>query len=105
MRFVNALAPHLRQALSTRADLLDADERPVDISAATDVVRHGVIVVDYKGLVVQMNSAAKRLLTIGNGLQLRGHGLQVCTASVDNALQAAISNALVRRENTPRISS
>lgn len=107
VRFVNALVPHLQQALAARRGLLDTDQhqRPADISAAADVIRHGIIVVAAGGRIVQMNTAAQHLVPAGDGLWFSGERIRACSPSSDHELQEAVTKALVRQGVKPRIGS
>lgn len=105
VRFVNALVPHLQQALATRRDLLDTDLRPADITAAADVLRQGIVVVAAGGRIVQTNTAARQLASTADGLRVRGERIQASITLVDSELQAGIAKALVRQGRRARVSS
>lgn len=88
---VNALVPHLQQALRTQTCLTGLNTEADDLAAAIDAMRHAVLVVDSDSTVLHCNSRAKTVLDRGDGLFVRAGRL--VAAADDSALQAAISRA------------
>jgi hypothetical protein len=65
VKLMGALAPHLHQARRTQDKLDGLAHSTVEMAGALDVVRHGMVVIARENLVVNLNSAAERILRCG----------------------------------------
>jgi DNA-binding CsgD family transcriptional regulator/PAS domain-containing protein len=90
IRLLDALVPHLRQALRTQSVLDAAGARARAIAGALGAVRHAVIVVAADGRIVEANAAAENLLRRGAGLTSRGGRL----VFDDNGFRATMAAAV-----------
>ncbi|MGV0834566.1 helix-turn-helix transcriptional regulator [Mycolicibacterium thermoresistibile] len=90
VRFLNALTPHLRQALRTEAHLARSVQDLSETTGVVDSLRHGIVVVDPTGDVVRINVTAADLTDAGDGLQMRAGRLGAQTLSTQRELEQAI---------------
>lgn len=91
--FVEALLPHLQQALRTRDHFAALGSSSDDITAVIDAMRHGIVVVADGCEAVHLNAAARRFLTDGDGLTLRAGRLESTRVSHNEQLQAGLARA------------
>jgi DNA-binding CsgD family transcriptional regulator len=97
VKLVNALIPHLRQALCTQSRLAELGRAATEITDALDVIRHGIVIVGAEHAVVQLNSAAEQVFKAGDGLCIRSGMIEAARASTNQQLQASITGALVQQ--------
>lgn len=88
---INALVPHLQQALRTQACMTGLNAGADDLAAAIDAMRRAVLVVGSDGTVLHCNSRAKAVLSRDDGLSVRAGRL--VAAGDGSALQRAITGA------------
>jgi DNA-binding CsgD family transcriptional regulator len=93
VKFMGALVPHLQQALRTQHHLAELDDRARDVTAVIDALRHGIVVVETGCRVAQMNSAAERILTAGEGLHVHSGQLVALHTATNKQLQCGITRA------------
>ncbi|BBZ34367.1 helix-turn-helix transcriptional regulator [Mycolicibacterium confluentis] len=93
IKVVNALVPHLQQALRTEHALRDSAISASDVAAAADSVRHGVAVVTADSAVVHMNSAAAEILTADDGLTLSGGRIETGHSATTARLARSVGGA------------
>lgn len=91
---VNALIPHLQQALCTQDYLTGLVHSARDVAEAVDGMRHGVFVVGPSSAVTYANRAAEDIVATGDGPRVRWGRLEVGAPSVDARLQRCIAGAL-----------
>jgi DNA-binding CsgD family transcriptional regulator len=103
LTLVEALIPHLQQALRTQDHLKDLMLEARDVAEAVDGMRHGVLVVGPGSSVVYMNRAAEDLLTVGDGPRVRWGRLGLGPPAVDATLQQSIAEALGCNDSHARI--
>ncbi|OBH88412.1 helix-turn-helix transcriptional regulator [Mycobacterium sp. E2733] len=94
VKLVGSLVPHLQQALRTQHKLSALADRSVGMAGALEVVRHGVIIVAGDHLVVNLNSAAERILRNEDGLCMQSGRIAATSSGVERELNVAIRNAL-----------
>lgn len=82
IQLINALLPHLQLSLRTRRHVEELIDERDDLVPAVDVLRNGVLVVGPDCVVVQVNSAAERILRSHDGVCLRSGVVEVSRASV-----------------------
>lgn len=91
---VNALVPHLQQALRTQDHLSGLVHSARDVAEAVDNMRHGVFVVGPSAAVTYANRAAEDIVATGDGPVVRWGRLCVGVPSVDARLQRCVADAL-----------
>jgi DNA-binding CsgD family transcriptional regulator len=94
VKLVNALIPHLQQALRTQNCIAELVLEAGDVAEAVDGMRHAVVVVGPGARIVHLNSAAERMLAGHNGPTVRDGSLCVAPASVDIELKRSVGAAL-----------
>jgi len=94
VKLVNALIPHLQQALRTQNSITDLVMEASDLAEAIDGMRHAVLVVGFGATVVHLNSAAEKLLAGRNGPTVRDSSLCVAPSSADAELKRSVGAAL-----------
>jgi DNA-binding CsgD family transcriptional regulator/PAS domain-containing protein len=94
VELVNALIPHLQQALRTRSELTALGRRIADLTGALNAVRHGIITVGSDGLVTNLNAAAERILRADDGIQMRSAHIAATGMYANRKLQCALHAAL-----------
>lgn len=93
IRWVNALVPHLQNALRTQDALFEAVRQRDELAEALDATPAGVVVVDAHARIVHANLAAEAILAKGDGL-LRNNGrLRGLSSLADQGLTRAIGLA------------
>lgn len=93
-KLMGALVPHFQQALRTQDKLAALADSAVELAGALDVVRHGVIIVAGEYVVINVNSAAARILRAEDGLCMRSGRIAATTTRTEQVLHCAIWNAL-----------
>lgn len=94
VKLVNALVPHLQQALRTRSELTALARRSADLAGALNAVRHGIITVGMDGRVINLNTAAERILRADDGIQFRSARIAATGMHANRKLQCALHAAL-----------
>jgi len=94
VKLVNALIPHLQQALRTQNCIAELVLEASDVGEAIDGMRHAVIVVGPGARIVHLNSVAEKLLASRNGPIVRDGSLCVAPSSADNELKRSVGAAL-----------
>jgi DNA-binding CsgD family transcriptional regulator len=97
VKLVNALIPHLQQALCTQSRLAELGRAATEITEALDVIRHGIVIVGAEHAVVRLNSAAEQIFKSGDGLRIRSGIIEAARTSTNQQLQGSIAGALVHR--------
>jgi DNA-binding CsgD family transcriptional regulator/PAS domain-containing protein len=95
VKLVNALVPHLQQALRTRSELTALARHGADLAGALNAVRHGIITVGLDGRVINLNTAAERIFRADDGMQLRSARIAATGMDTNRKLQCALHAALV----------
>lgn len=93
VRLLDALTPHLRQALRIEAHLTRSEQELAETAGAMDTLRHGVVIVDIAGRVVRLNAAAEDITTAGDGLQIHAGRLGARSVSTQRQLEQSIGSA------------
>jgi DNA-binding CsgD family transcriptional regulator/PAS domain-containing protein len=96
-RRVGNLVDHLRRALRIYERLSEAESERDVYAHAVDDLAVGALLLDARGEVVQMNSAAERLFSRKLGIGLRGRRVIGATARETSLLREAIRGALEQR--------
>jgi len=91
---INRLALHLQQALRMQSHLEELSSRCVDFFAASEAVRHGLIITAPGREIVHINSAAERILRSNDGLRIRNGRIEAEAPRVEAQLQRSIHQAL-----------
>lgn len=99
VKFLGALVPHMQQALRTQEHLAQLGNGVGGITGVIDTIRHGIVVVGPGSSVVQLNSAAERIITSGDGLCIRAGRVEATHMSTNTELQVAITRACVDPQN------
>jgi DNA-binding CsgD family transcriptional regulator/PAS domain-containing protein len=94
LTLVDALIPHLQQALRTQEHLKELILQARDIAKAVDSMRHGVFVVGPGSAVLYLNHAAEDIVAVGDGPRVRWGHLALAPPSIDVTLQQIIGEAL-----------
>ncbi len=104
VQLVRGLVPHLQQALRTQHKLSALADKSVGVAGALEVVRHGVIIVAGDHLVINLNSAAERILRSEDGLCMRSGRIAAASLRAERELNVAIQNALAEECSMVRTS-
>jgi DNA-binding CsgD family transcriptional regulator len=99
---MSGLVPHLQQALRTHDKLAALANSTVELAGALEVVRHGIILVAGEYLVINLNSAAERILRAEDGLYMRSGRIAARITRAEQELLCAIQNALAGEPSTVR---
>lgn len=91
VRAINALIPHLQQALRTQNYLTGLQLEVDDLAAAIDSMRRAVLVLDAHAVVLHCNSPARDVLERNDGLSVRAGRLT--SNSDDTALRRSVADA------------
>jgi DNA-binding CsgD family transcriptional regulator len=94
VKLVNALIPHLQQALRTQNCIAELVLEASDVGEAIDGMRHAVVVVGPGATIVHLNSVAEKLLAGRNGPTVRDGSLCVAPSSADTELKRSVGAAL-----------
>ena len=102
VKLLNGLVPHLQQAVRTQDKLAALADRAVELAGALEVVRRGVIIVAGEHRVINLNSAAERIVRAEDGLCMRSGRIAATSMRADQELRRAIHNALAAECSTVR---
>jgi DNA-binding CsgD family transcriptional regulator/PAS domain-containing protein len=94
VKLVSELVPHLQLALRTQDKLAAVASSAVGLAGALEVVRHGVIVIAGEHLVINLNTAAERIVRAEDGLCVRLGRIAATSTRADQELHCAIQTAL-----------
>jgi DNA-binding CsgD family transcriptional regulator len=94
VKLVNALIPHLQQALRTQSCIAELVVHASDVAEAIDGMRHAVLVVGPGASIVHLNAAAEKLLASRTGPNVRDGRLGVAPSSADAELKRSVEAAL-----------
>jgi DNA-binding CsgD family transcriptional regulator len=100
VELVNALIPHLQQALRTHGYVSGLATHTGDVTEALDGMRHAVIVVGPDTTVLHLNSAAETMLALRDGPCLREGKLEARPTSVGAELKRSVARALGMTDGT-----
>ncbi len=90
---LRVVAPHVRRAVSI-SELLDVQsQQSSTLSAAFDLLRIGVILVDGRSRIIHANSAGRRLLDQRNAIRRDGDFLACCDPRATGELMRSIERA------------
>jgi DNA-binding CsgD family transcriptional regulator/PAS domain-containing protein len=102
VELLSALVPHLQQALRAHNKLTTLARSNADLAAALETVRHGIIIVGSDGGVINLNTAAERILRADDGLKMWSGRLAVTSTTAEHQLQRALHAALTDHGSTIR---
>jgi DNA-binding CsgD family transcriptional regulator len=102
VKLVSGLVPHLQQALCTQDKLAALADSAVELAGALEVVRHGIILVAGEHLVINLNSAAERIVRAEDGLCVRSGRIATTNTPGERVLHYAIQNALTGEPSSVR---
>ena len=91
---VEALLPHLRQFVRIRQALVRAKARETTVTALLDNARIGVIQLDRRGRILEVNDRARSILRHGDGLSDRDNMLRARTPADQIRLERLVGAAL-----------
>lgn len=94
VKLVGGLVPHLQQALRAQSNLTALTQSNADLVGALEAVRHGIIIVGADWWVINLNTAAERILRAEDGLQMRSTTIAATSMPADRKLQRALHAAL-----------
>jgi DNA-binding CsgD family transcriptional regulator/PAS domain-containing protein len=94
VKLMSGLVPHLQQALRTQDQLAALAQSRADVLDALDSVRHGIIIVGSGWWVINLNTAAERILRAEDGLQMCSARIAATGMQADHKLQRALHAAL-----------
>ena len=94
IKLMSGLVPHLQQALRTQNKFAALTQDSVDLAAALEMVRHGVVIVGPGCLVVNLNSAAEGILRAVDGVHIRSGCIGATSTNAERQLHLAIHTAL-----------
>jgi DNA-binding CsgD family transcriptional regulator len=94
VKLMSGLVPHLQEALRTQNKLAALTHDSVDLPAAREMVRHGVLIVERGCLVVNLNSAAEGILRAEDGVHIRSGCIGATSTNAERRLHHAIHAAL-----------
>jgi len=83
---LQALVPHLQQAMKTQERLVDLDRRYGDLVSALDVLPDGIAILGRGGRVIHLNPAAEAVVASGDGLCVESGHLTAVVARTDKVL-------------------
>jgi DNA-binding CsgD family transcriptional regulator/PAS domain-containing protein len=90
---LQALMPHLKNALQLHRRLAGAGAAAADMRSALDRISHGVALVTRRGGVLFANRAARRLFETGDGITIDAGELRAADPRGRSTLRAAIRSA------------
>ena len=90
---IGALLPHLRQFVRVRQAMASAKALGASMAALLDHVGTGVIQLDRRGRIGEVNDRARAILRAGTGLADRDGGLRAALPDEDAALKALLARA------------
>jgi DNA-binding CsgD family transcriptional regulator len=105
VHLVNALVPHLQQALTSQEHLNGLVHKANDIAEAVDSMHHGVFVVGSAGAVKHVNRVAEEIMAVGDGPHVQCGRLGLKVSSADATLHRSIAEALGGNGSNVRVGS
>jgi DNA-binding CsgD family transcriptional regulator len=102
VKLMSGLVVHLQQALRTHDKLAALADSAVELAGALEVVRHGVIIVAGEHLMINLNSAAERILRAEDGLCMRSGRIAATSTRAEQELHCAIQDPLAGEPSTVR---
>ena len=91
---ITHLLPHIRQFIRVRQTLVRAETRDTTVTALLDNPRIGVLHLDRRGQIIEMNDRARRLLRRGDGLSDRDGVLRARAPADRRRLERVVAAAL-----------
>ena len=91
---INRLVPHIRQFVRVRQALVGAEALSASLAGLLDNMVVGVICLDRRGMIVQVNTCARELLREGDGLVERRGLLRAKQTADDERLSRLLAHAL-----------
>ena len=91
---IERLLPHIRQFVLVRQTLAAAEALGTSLAGFLDNTRIGAIYLDRRGVIMELNAPARRLLRRGDGLFDRDGFLRARLAADDARLQRLVGRAL-----------
>lgn len=102
VKFLNAIVPHLQQALHTQSHFAELARSPGDVTAVIDIIRHGIVIVEPNHDVAYLNTTGEQILTAGDGLCLRSRRIEAARGPINAHLHSSISHACVAQPDGAR---
>ena len=102
VKLMRGLVPHLQQALRTHDKLGTLANCTLGLAGALEAVRYGIIIVGGEHLVVNLNSAAERILRAEDGVCTRSGRITATSVHAERELRCAIHSALAGEGSTIR---
>ena len=102
VKLMKGLVPHVQQALRTQDKLAALGDSAVELAGVLEVVRYGVVIVAAQHRVINLNSAAERIVRAEDGLCMRSGRIAATSMRADQELQCALENALTGERSTVR---
>ena len=93
---VSRVVPHVRQYVTMRSALADAEALGTSVAELLGNTRAGVVQLDRGGRIVETNDRARELLRRNDGLSDRGGELRAAAPADDARLQKLLAQALPR---------
>ena len=100
---LEALLPHIRQFVRVRQALVQAEAQGASVTTLLDTPRIGVIHLDRRGQIVEVNDRARALLRHGDGLSDRD-GVLSARVPADRARLERLVAAALPTSSTPAVS-
>ncbi len=94
VKLVSGLIPHLQQALRTQNELTTLAHNSSDLAAALEAVRHGLVILGSDRWVINLNTAAERILRAEDGLMMSSAHIAATNMDTDHKLHRALHAAL-----------
>ena len=91
---VTALLPHIRRFVGIRQALVRAEARKTTVTALLDNPRMGVLCLDRRGRLLEVNDRARDILRKGDGLSDRGGTLRARSPADQVRLDQLVGDAL-----------
>ena len=91
---IRKLLPHIRQFIRVRQTLVRAETRDTTVTALLDNPRIGVLHLDRRGQIIEVNDRARRILRYGDGLSDRDGVLCAREAADRLRLERLVASAL-----------
>ena len=91
---ITSLLPQIRQFVRVRQALVRAAARNATVTALRDNLRLGVVYLDRRGQILEVNDRARGILQKGDGLSDRGGVLRACLSTDQICLERLLAKAL-----------
>ena len=98
---VTGLAPHIRQLVGIRQALVRAEARAATVSGLLDNSRVGVVHLDRRGRILEVNDRARDILRNGDGLSDRDGTLRARAPADQARLERVVGGALPMSNGPP----